>query len=214
MCEVLAFKKNRIVKLLQYCGEGEEKNMTSFYTEEELQKIGFKKIGKKCQISRKASIYGAGNMEIGDHVRIDDFSILSGQIRIGSYVHLAAYSAFFGGDKGIFISDYAGLSSRVTVYASTDDYLGEAMTNPTIPSEYKKEYSAPVYIGEHVLVGSTSVILPGVNLKEGSSFGSMTLINHDSEEWSVNVGIPFKKIKDRSKKILELEKEFRKKYRS
>ena len=182
--------------------------MTSFYTEEELKDLGFKSVGAGVCISRKASIYGARNISIGDHVRIDDFCILSGKIKIGSYVHIAAYAALFGGDAGIFIEDFAGVSSRVNVYAASDDYSGEAMSNPTIPDEYKKVHSAPVYIRKHVLVGCTSVIMPGVDLKEGSSFGSFSFISHDPEPWSMNVGIPARKIRERSKNLLKLEEAF------
>ena len=66
----------------------------------------------------------------------------------------------------------------------------------------------PVHIRRHVIVGSTSVILPGVDLKEGSAFGSFSFINHDPEPWSMNAGIPARKIKDRSRNLLELEKQF------
>ena len=182
--------------------------MTSFYTEEELKTLGFKTVGGGVRISRKASIYGAQNISIGDHVRIDDFCILSGKIEIGSYVHVAAYSALYGGSDGIFIEDFANLSSRVCVYSVSDDYTGQTMTNPMVPEEYTGVTSAPVHIRRHVIVGSTSVILPGVDLKEGSSFGSFSFISRDPEPWSMNVGIPAHKIKDRSKHLLELEKAF------
>ena len=64
-------------------------------------------------------------------------------------------------------------------------------------------------IGRHVIVGSTSVILPGVTLPEGSAFGSFSFINHDAEPWSLNTGIPFKRIRERNRDVLELEKQFR-----
>ena len=149
--------------------------MTSFYTEEELKGLGFRHIGNGVCISRKASIYGAQNISLGDHVRIEDF---------------------------------ANLSSRICVYSVSDDYSGQTMTNPMVPDEYKAVESAPVHIRRHVIVGSTSVILPGVDLKEGNAFGSFSFINHDPEPWSMNAGIPARKIKDRSKNLLELEKQF------
>lgn len=183
--------------------------MTSFYSDVELAQIGFKSLGDNVQISRKASIYSAKKISIGDNVRIDDFCILSGKIVLQNYIHVAAYSALYGGEKGIFVDDFANLSSRVSVYSVSDDYSGESMTNPMIPDKYKKTQSAPVYIGRHVIVGSTSVILPGVKLAEGSSFGSFSFINGDSKPWSINVGIPFRKIGDRSRKLLELENEFK-----
>jgi galactoside O-acetyltransferase len=181
--------------------------MTSFYDAEELRQLGFAKVGSNVLISRKASIYGAENMSIGSNVRIDDFCILSGKINIGNYIHIAAYSALYGGVYGIFIDDFSNISSRVSIYALSDDYSGESMTNPMIPNKYKKIIEQRVEIQRHVIVGSGSVILPGCVLSIGSSFGALTLINRDSEEWSVNAGIPFKKIKERSRHILELEKE-------
>lgn len=179
--------------------------MNSFYTENELHEMGFKFLGSGVKISRKTSIYGSESISIGNNVRIDDFCILSGKISIGRNVHIAAYTALYGGIDGIFIEDFANLSSRISVYSISDDYSGMSMTNPTIPEKYKLVKSAPVHIGKHVIIGSTSVVLPGVEIAEGSSFGSFSFINHDSMPWSMNVGIPFKKIKDRSKKALELE---------
>lgn len=182
--------------------------MNSFYGEKELESIGFNKIGCNAKISRKCSIYGAQNIIIGDNVRIDDFCILSGKIHIGNNIHVAAFSALYGGTDGIVIEDFANLSSRVSIYSVSDDYSGETMTNPTIPDKYKNVQSAPVYIGRHSIIGSNAVVLPGVTISEGSSFGSFSFINHDSEPWSINVGIPFKKIRDRSKNLIQLEKEY------
>lgn len=182
--------------------------MNSFYTADELKMIGFNSVGYNVLISKKASIYNAHKINIGSNVRIDDFCILSGKITIGNYIHIAAYTAVYGGESGVYIDDFANISSRVTIYSVCDDFSGETMTNPMIPDEYKNVYSEAVYIDRHVIIGSTSVILPGVHLKEGSSFGCFSFINHNSEEWSINAGIPFKKIKDRKKTLLEKEQEF------
>ncbi len=182
--------------------------MNSFHTIEELDRIGFKAIGKNVLISRKASIYSAAQISIGDNVRIDDFCILSGKIAIGNYIHIAAYSALFGGNYGIDIHDYSNISSMNSIYALSDDYSGESMTNPMIPDKYKKIYGEKVVIKKHVIIGSGCVILPGVVLGEGSSFGAMTLINKSSEPWTINAGISYIKIKDRSKEILKLEEQF------
>ena len=180
----------------------------SFYSQEELRSIGFQNLGKQVYISRKASIYGAEKIVIGNHVRIDDFCILSGRIQLGSYIHIAAYSAIYGDTEGVIIEDFANISSRVSIYSVSDDYSGKTLTNPMIPLEYKNIYSKKVNIGKHVIVGATSVVLPGVTLAEGSAFGSFSFIDHDSEPWSVNIGIPFRKIKDRKKELLNLEKDF------
>ncbi len=179
-----------------------------FLGKEQLEKIGFKEIGENVLISDKASIYGASEISIGSNVRIDDFCILSGKINIGNYIHIAAYSALYGGSEGIWLYDFANISSRVTIYALSDDYSGESMTNPMIPEKYKKVVRERVVIGKHVIIGSTSVVLPGAVLNEGASFGAFSLIKGNVPCWSVNAGIPCKKIKERKKDVLQLEEQF------
>lgn len=186
--------------------------MTSFLSPREIDEIGFKSYGKNLKISRHACFYGASEMVIGNNVRIDDFCILSGHIELRDFIHIAAYSVIYGGEKGVYIDDFANISSRVSIYAVNDDYSGESMTNPMIPDQYKHVQSERVSIGKHVIIGSTSVILPGVVIAEGGAFGSFSLINKDSDAWSVNAGIPFRKMKDRSKKLLEKEESFRKEF--
>lgn len=183
--------------------------ITSFYSQEELKEIGFKKLGDNIQISRKASIYGAEHISIGNHVRIDDFCILSGNIVIGDYVHIAAYAALFGGKAGIELYDFTGLSSKVVVYASSDDYSGEAMTNPTIPDKFRKVQNEKVTLKKHVLIGTGCTILPGVTIEEGTSVGSMSLINRSLNSWGIYFGVPCKWRKERSKNLLTLEKQWK-----
>lgn len=185
--------------------------MDSFYSRKELEQIGFKSLGKKdVFISRKASIYGACNISIESNVRIDDFCILSGNITIGRYVHIAAYSALFGGEEGIVLKDFSGLSSRCVIYASSDDYSGNSLTNPTVPEKYTSAINEKVILEKHVIVGTGSSIMPGVMIGEGSAIGSMSLVNKSVEPWGVYVGIPCRKVKERSQKMLELEEILRK----
>ncbi len=179
--------------------------MSSFYEREELEKIGFKKLGDNVLISKKASIYTPERIEIGNNVRIDDFCLLSGVIIIGNHVHIAPFSSLVAGNEGIVMEDFSGLSSKVSVYAVSDDYSGEYMTNPTVPAEYTNVTGGRVTIEKHSIIGASCVILPGITVREGSSCGSMTLVNKSTEPWSINVGIPAKKVSERSKRLLELE---------
>ena len=182
--------------------------MNSFYSEEELKKIGFKSIGKNNLISKKASIYGASNISIGNNVRIDDFCILSGKINLGNYIHIAAYTALYAGDSEIIVYDFVGISSRCVVYAASDDYSGEFMTNPMIPEKYKNVISKSVIIKKHCIIGSNSTLFPGVILNEGVAIGAQSLVNKECTEWNVYVGIPAKILKNRKKDLLLLEKKF------
>ena len=110
----------------------------SFYSEKELKELGFKSLGKNVLLSKKASFYGESEISLGNNIRVDDFCILSGKITIGNHVHIGAGSYLFGGEKGISIDDFSGCSNHVCIYAASDDYSGESLTNPTIPDKFKK----------------------------------------------------------------------------
>ena len=69
--------------------------MTSFLLEEDLnnlRKSGIK-IGSNTKISKYVLFYGT-DIQIGDNVRIDDFCILSGNIKIGSNIIKKKYTFF------------------------------------------------------------------------------------------------------------------------
>lgn len=182
--------------------------MSSFYSEQELAELGIASYGKNVLISRKASLYSPEKMNIGDNVRIDDFCVLSGKITLGNFIHIAAFCALYGGEGGITFDDYSTISSRCAVYALTDDYSGEFMTNPMIPEKYLGTVQSPVYIGKHCIVGTGSTVLPGVRIEEGCSVGAMSLINAGTEAWGIYAGVPAKRIKERSRNLLELCKKF------
>ena len=181
--------------------------MTSFYSKDELKEIGFRYIGENVLLSRKTSIYGAENISIGSNTRIDDFCIISGNIILGEHVHIAAYCALFAGKTGIEMKDFSAISSRGIIYAESDDYSGRVLTNPTVPNEYKHIICGKVVLHKHVLIGAGCIVLPGVTLNEGSAFGSMSLINTDADEWTINVGTPCKIIKRRERDLLDFERQ-------
>jgi len=175
---------------------------------EQLLGLGFKSIGKNVLISDKASFYNCPMIEIGDSVRIDDFCVLSagsGGIVLGSHIHIAVFSSLIGAAR-IEIQDFCNISSRVSIYSSSDDYSGLAMTNPMIPDEYRLVKSAPVILEKHTIVGTSSVILPGVHLEKGVAIGALSLVNDSCSEFGIYAGIPAKKIKERNRELLNFEK--------
>lgn len=178
----------------------------AYLTELQLTSLGFKSLGKNIKISDRASIYNADQIEIGDYSRIDDFCVISGKVKMGRNVHIAPYCLVAGGEKGITFEDFSGLAYKVQVFTQSDDYSGLTMTNPTVPVEFKKEAKRAVLIGRHSIVGAGSIIMPGVALNEGTSVGAMSLVRKSTEAWSIYLGNPAKKIKDRKKDLLELER--------
>jgi len=156
-----------------------------FYSTEELIDLGFKKIGKNCQISKKIFFYSR-NIEIGDNVRIDDLVTLKGKIVLKNNVHLAKGCSLAGGGKGIFLDDFAAISNFVQLFTLSDDYIAPYITSATLSKiarkNYSKVYDRSIYIGKNVLIGSMSVILPGANIGDYSSIGAFSVVYEKIEK--------------------------------
>jgi acetyltransferase-like isoleucine patch superfamily enzyme len=113
-----------------------------------------------------------------------------------------------GGKEGIVFEDFTTIAYGVQVFTQSDDYSGNAMTNSTVPQEYKNEFMKEVILKKYSIIGAGSIIMPGVVLAEGTSIGAMSLALNSTEPWGVYIGNPIKRLKDRKKDLLELEKQY------
>lgn len=173
-----------------------------------MERLGFRRLGKDVRISDKASIHDAGLIEIGDHSRIDDFCVVSGRVVLGRNVHIAVFCNIAGGETGVVFEDFSGLAYGCHVFTQSDDYGGTTLTNPTVPDRFKRETKKPVVIGRHAIVGTCSLVFPGVVLAEGTAVGANSMVTHSTEEWSVYFGNPARRIKGRKRDLLALEAEY------
>lgn len=183
---------------------------SKYLTEHDLSDFGFKGIGNNVRISEDARIYGPENIIIGNNVRIDDFTILSavnGHIEIGDYVFIAR-NCHLSGKYGITMQDFSSMAANTVIYSASDDYSGMFMTAQAIPQKYTNLIGGPVNIGRHVIIGASTVIIGAAQIGEGCSVGSLSLIIKDLDDWGVYAGIPVKRLKERKKDLLLLEKSF------
>lgn len=176
---------------------------TSFYTEEELQHLGFKSVGRHCKISRKASFYGIERMSVGNNVRIDDFCILSGCITLGNNIHISAFAALYGA-MGIELEDYTCVSIRSTILSATDDSSGNYLCGPVHPDGFTNVTGGKVTLKRFSFVASHSLVFPKVTIAEGAVVGAMSMVKTDLEPWTIYAGVPARKLKERSRSMLNL----------
>lgn len=170
----------------------------AFLTNDQLKQLGLKSFGENVLISDKASIYSPHLISIGSNVRIDDFCILSGEITLGNYIHIAAYCALYG-KYGIVMDDYTGLSPRCTLFSASDDFGGDYLISPMVPEAYTNVTGGLIHIKKFSQIGANTVILPNVTIAEGVAVGAMSLVKNDLKEWMIYAGIPANKIKQREK---------------
>lgn len=167
--------------------------MSRFLDCDELKALGLASCGSDVAIDRAAVLINPDRISVGSHVRIDAFAILSAGvdgITCGDHVHLAAGVMVFGGGGAVRFEDFTCLSGRVSLYTSTDDFVGGHLTNPTVPAGLRSVRCGPVTLRRHALVGAGSVILPDVELGFGSAVGALSLVRASVPECTVVAGSP------------------------
>jgi len=174
------------------------------------EKKNLKNCGLNVTIGKTARIRYPELVEIEDNVIIDDFIYISTVLKIGSYVHISSGTMIIGGPtSSVVFKDFSTTSPNVVLSAGSDDYVS-GLPTPLVPLEYKgTPTSGKIIIGKFCIVGSNSVVLPNVELYEGSALGALSLANDNLEPWQLYGGVPARLIKARDKEnTIDIEKKF------
>jgi len=67
-----------------------------------------------------------------------------------------------------------------------------------VPIDQRNQLVSFVQIEKDDFVGTNSIVHPGITIGESAIIGSNSLVIKDIEPWTINVGSPDKKIKDRT----------------
>jgi len=128
------------------------------------------------------------NVAIEGEVRI--VSAREGVINIGAHSAICAYSILNGGDD-IIIGQYCLFSARTSINANEHKLR---------KNQYIRQQGfihKPVIIEDDCMLGVNISVNKGVTIKKGSVIGANSVVTKDTEEYSINVGSPSKKISER-----------------
>ena len=134
-----------------------------------------------------------GDLKTGKDCRIDAYVTVTGDVTIGDNVHIGVGACIFGGG-GVTIGDQTSLSPGCKIFSATEDANSGRLSNPTIKNRYAK--TAPVVIGKRVIIGSNSVVLPGVMIPDDTQIGALSLVNRSIPP-GIHAGIPTKRLRDK-----------------
>lgn len=127
---------------------------------------------------------------MGDFCQIDeDVHLFAGKgITLGRHLHLAFGSSISGGGF-CDVGDFVGISGGVRIVTGADEIQG-GLTNPTVPLEFRQVNRSQVVIGAHALIFTSTVVLPGVRIGEGTVVAAGSLVHRDLPPWSIYAGNP------------------------
>jgi galactoside O-acetyltransferase len=116
-------------------------------------------------------------------------------------------SVFIAAKAGFEMKNFANIAHGARIYTINDDYSGEHLMGPTIPTELLSLSPGAVLMQEYATVGAGAIVLPGVTLAEGSVLGALSLIDRSTEPWMMYGGVPAKPIKERRRDMIRKSEE-------
>lgn len=159
-------------------------------------------LGEGAIVGRTVRIRKPGRCAIGAHSIIDDFSYISCALRVGRYTHIGAQAVVIGGEASVEIGDFVNIAPGCRLVAASHDFSEGGLTGPAIPPEF----AAPavvsrISIGDHVLFGAGTTVLPGVEVPEGVATGAFTLLTPKTklEPWTLYAGVPARPLRERAR---------------
>jgi galactoside O-acetyltransferase len=158
--------------------------------------------GIDVRISDRAEITRPDLVTIGDHVAIDTGVYLSTSARLGDYIHIAPQVCIIGGSDALFImEDFTNISIGARVIIITDDFK-RGMLNPIVPVKYRHLIGDKIIMRKFSAIGAGSIVLPNVEMAEGSVLGAGSLLTRSTIPWMIYVGSPARAVKMRDKTLI------------
>lgn len=152
-------------------------------------------IGKSTIIQEDVKLFADGKyIKIGENCTIHPFTILrlyGGKIEIGDNCYINPYCILYG-HGGLKIGNNVLIAAHCTIIPANHIY-----ERIDIPITFQPETRKGIVIENDVWIGTGVKILDGVTIAQGSIIGAGSIVKKSTEPYSINVGIPSKKIKSR-----------------
>lgn len=140
-------------------------------------------------IVRGAAYITAGRNVFFDHrayLNVNNVDGEPGFIKMGDNVEIGPYSAVWGGG-GVTIGSDVHLGCHVHITSMEGEQVPAGNFDVNKPLEIAR---SPVVIGNHVLVCSNSVIVPGVTVGHHAMIAAGAVVTQDVPPYALVAGVP------------------------
>ena len=163
--------------------------------------------GKDVILYPLCNIVRACNTKIDNFSRICDFTFIDAgkSLIIGKHCMITWHAVIEGGGT-TKIGDRCFIGPSSKLLTSTYEFDG-LYAAEFIPEECRAFRRGDITLADDVYIGANCVIMPGVSIAEGVVVGANSVVTKDlTEPWSIYLGSPCKKIRDRVKPSRKIEK--------
>lgn len=164
------------------------------------------KFGKGIKTNGKLYLFLAGNADLGDHITFNNHTRYnycgikapsSVYVEKGAYLKIGNNTGFSGTSiycsKRIIIGDNCNFGTNTSIW---DTDFHPLNSQARMRHDIHQINKAEVIIEDNVFIGANVLILKGVRIGEGAIIGAGSVVTADVMPYTINAGVPAKKIKD------------------
>lgn len=163
--------------------------------------------GSDVFVSADVEIRRPHLVSLGKHVAIDSGFYITTAADVGDHVHIGPGVRVIGGAKAkLTMGHFTNIALGSSIICGSDEYGGAGLVSaPGIPEEFRDVVdTSPVVFRNFANVGAHVVVLPGVELAEGTVVGACSLVTKSTDPWTVYMGVPARPVRARPReKMLE-----------
>lgn len=191
-----------------------------------LRKIFLKRLLGACGsgliVGRGVTIRHPAKIHLGSNVAVDDYAVLDAKgesnhgISLGNNVMLGRNTVLSCKDGDILIGNNSNVAQSCFIQSASKVTVGEKVLfgaycylmgggdhkseSAELPIMDQGQTIKGINIGNNSWLGASVNVLDGVNIGRDSIVGSGSVVTKDVEDYTVVVGVPAQKKKDRRKK--------------
>lgn len=183
----------------------------------------FKKVGRGVVFGRNITLRHAHKISLGGNCFIDDNVVLDAKgkenqgLQLGENVYIGRNTILSCKEGSIVIDDYCNISANCSLLSETVIRLGKfcflaghcylvaggnhSFDDPDTPIMFQPSVSkGGIQIEDDVWLGAGVIVLDGVTIGRGSVIGAGSVVTKSLPEFSVAVGSPAQRVRDRREK--------------
>jgi len=150
----------------------------------------------RTMISLSARVQYSKDISFGKHSVVKSFVVIQssgGRVQFGRECALSSFNHFSTGDGDVIVGDFVRFGPNCTIVGGTKDVRDR---KKRIIDQHEVQPNG-IVIGDDVLVGAGTVILPASNIGRGAVIGAGSVVRGEVPEYVIVAGAPAREVGQR-----------------